>query len=120
MKIYIAAKYGHAAHIKEKIAPRIEALGHEVTSHWINGDEEGKGPQGAAVMDVADVLRADCCLSLSEPYGSENKGGGRHFEFGMAYQAGKRCIVVGHLEIVFHHLESVEYYPDLDAALEAL
>jgi hypothetical protein len=33
---------------------------------------------------------------------------------------GKRCIVVGHRENVFHHLPFVEFYPDWDTAKQAL
>jgi hypothetical protein len=38
--------------------------------------------------------------------------GGRHVEFGMAYAWGKRLIVVGPREHVFHALPLVEHYPD--------
>jgi hypothetical protein len=36
--------------------------------------------------------------------------GGRHVEFGAAVATGKRLIVVGHRENLFHHLPGVEFF----------
>lgn len=122
MKIYIAARYGRKDELKTLFA-KLEELGHECTSRWISDGEEGKTQQQAAEMDVEDVLRADALLFVGEPSGSVNRGGGRWFEFGVAFQAGKLCLALlddsgsgehsgsrdGH-ESVFTHLPSVRTF----------
>lgn len=93
MKIYIAAKY----HKRQELRPLSEALrflGHEMTSRWIWDHEEGKTIADAAIIDVEDVLRADCLIFIGEPQSSKNTGGGRWFEFGLAYGKEKRLIAV--------------------------
>lgn len=93
MRIYIAAKY-QKRHELRHLAWRLSELGHVITAQWLQDGEEGKGIQEAAIMDVQDVLRADCLVFIGEPQASENRGGGRWFEFGLAYGTGKRCIAV--------------------------
>jgi nucleoside 2-deoxyribosyltransferase len=93
MKIYIAAKYNLRFELK-LLAIELEKLGHEITSQWIFGGEEHKGIREAALMDVEDVMRADCLVFIGQPQASENRGGGRWFEFGLAYALKKRCIAV--------------------------
>lgn len=46
--------------------------------------------------------------------------GGRHVEFGMAIALGKRAIVVGSQENVFHLLPGVEVYATWEACLDVL
>lgn len=120
MKIYTAARYGDMLAMRG-VRDRLVDLGHEVTARWIDGGEEG--PNGrtlaqAAIMDVEDVLAADVLLFFSQPEGSANRGGGRHWELGYAYAKGKRCIVVGEREIVFHHLDDIEIYETFNDACE--
>jgi hypothetical protein len=93
VKIYIAAKYNRRFELTS-LAKDLQELGHEITARWIWGGEEHKPIQEAAIMDVQDVLRADCLVFIGQPQASENRGGGRWFEFGLAYGTGKRCIAV--------------------------
>jgi hypothetical protein len=44
-----------------------------------------------------------------------NKGGGRHVEFGYGMAKGKRLVLIGERENVFHDHPSVEVYPTLSA-----
>ena len=44
-------------------------------------------------------------------------GGGRHFEFGLAYALGKKCIIVGGQEHVFCHLPDIMKAKTYDEAL---
>lgn len=132
MKIYIAAKYAKRFELRELFLA-VENLGHTCTSRWIWGDEEGKTTEGAAVMDVEDVLRSDCLVFIGEPRSSKNYGGGRWFEFGLAYGHKKRCICVldmsvvdgnhllpaGH-ESVFTALPDVERVTNFDQLLDLL
>lgn len=94
MRIYIAAKYRRRFELRA-VVEELTASGHECTSRWIdNGEEEAGGAAAAAEMDIQDVLRADAILFIGEPQGSENTGGGRWFELGMAYHANKHCVVI--------------------------
>jgi len=121
MKIYLAARYARMAEMAE-IAKTLTEKGHIVTSQWVTGKEEATGMtrQEAALMDVADVRRADVLVFFAEPHGSANIGGGRHWEFGYAYGRLKPCYVVGEAEQVFCELPEVTIVPDLDALLEVL
>lgn len=118
MKIYLAARYIHHPWLRD-VAAELTAMGHEVTSRWIQGGHElsKEGSAAAAeadrrrfaMEDVEDLRAADCCLSFTEAPRSTNSRGGRHVEFGLALGLGKRVIVVGHRENVFHCLPEVEY-----------
>lgn len=93
MKIYIAAKYQKRFELRA-LAEEIRLLGHELTCRWLFDGEEGKGIEAAAAMDVEDVNRSDCLIFVGEPQASENRGGGRWFEFGLAYALDKHCIAL--------------------------
>ena len=136
MKIYIAAKYRRRFELRA-VADTLRAVGHEITSQWLdNGEEEAGGPEAAAQMDVEDVLRADALLFIGEPQGSSNTGGGRWFELGLAYASHKRCLILlapptesfdsaigtvprGH-ETVFTALPQFEIYLSLEEVLKEL
>jgi nucleoside 2-deoxyribosyltransferase len=90
MKFYIAAKYARRFELRA-LRDALQAMGHPVTSQWLDNAEESKGQAAAAEMDVADVLEADAIVFMGEPRGSQNSGGGRWFELGVAFQAGKVC-----------------------------
>lgn len=92
MKIYIAAKY-HRRFDLRPVAERIQALGHTITGDWIWDDEAaGDNIQYHAIRDVEQVREADCLIFCGEPQASENRGGGRWFEFGLAFALGKQTI----------------------------
>lgn len=123
MKIYLAARYSRRLELCE-YRERLQELGHVVTSRWLNGGhqiaEMRVSDQGAeaphddrirfALEDWDDLMAADCCISFTEPSRTGPTRGGRHVEFGGAIAAGKRVIVVGHHENVFHCLPQVEFF----------
>ena len=122
MKIYLAARYIKRVEM-QGIADKLSALGHEITSHWLDGSYDGTTPAeiaSYAQIDCGDIMEADTCISFTEEPRKTNNRGGRHVEFGMALALGKRCIVVGHRENVFHYLRVVEFYPDVDSLIKAL
>jgi hypothetical protein len=122
-KFYLAARYSR---YDEMCGVRdvLEGLGHEVTSRWVdrhngtlpqsippnrlNGDPGSCAP--FALNDLSDMVVADAVVSFTSRDGGGK--GGRHVEFGWALAAGKRVIVVGPREHVFHTLPQVEWYPD--------
>ncbi len=129
MKIYLAARYSRAAQLRD-VRAKLEANGHEVTSRWIDGGHEvtKEGSTEAAHTersrfaeeDWHDMMQADCVISFTEEPRTTKTRGGRHVEFGGALGAGKRCIVVGWRENVFHCLPQIEFYPSWDGALAAV
>lgn len=130
MKIYLASRYSRFQEMQQ-YRDALVAAGHYVTSRWIEGnhqiDDAGLSVEAKeaerirfALEDRQDLLAADCTVSFTEPPRSTNSRGGRHVELGMALAAGKRCIVVGHRENVFHCLPEVEFYPTWDLLLVAL
>jgi hypothetical protein len=131
MRIYLAARYNRHPEMRV-VRDRLQALGHEVTSRWIDlhgGELEESVTQRDlnfapeigrpfAETDLHDVSVSDVVASFT----SEDGGGkgGRHVEFGVGLALGKRTIVVGPRENVFHTLWTVEHHPDLESFLMAM
>jgi hypothetical protein len=128
MRIYLAARYSRNPEMRE-VRDRLALLGHQVTSRWIDqhGGELEKSftperlsaePEFCARFaqaDVDDLLAADAVVSYTGNGGGGK--GGRHVEFGLAVGHGRRLIVVGPRENVFHCLPTVEVVPDTEALL---
>lgn len=127
MRIYLAARYSR----REELCGyrrTLQFAGYEVTSRWLDGGHhisdaalnDDHGDQGFSASqrqrfaeeDWSDLFWADTCISFTEAPRSSASRGGRHVEFGAALAMGKRCIVVGPRENVFHCLPQVEVYPD--------
>lgn len=130
MRIYLAARYSRRDELC-RYRSDLEALGHAITSRWLDGTHQlggdGLSIQAAdhertrfASEDRNDVMDADTVISFTEPPRSTNGRGGRHVEFGMAHARGKRCIVIGPRENVFHHLPEVEHFATWGDFLAAL
>ena len=132
--IYLAARYARRNEGLRDLAVALQGLGYGITANWLWDGEEGKTIVDAAVMDVEDVRRADTLVFFGEPQASENRGGGRWFEFGMAHALGKRCIAfldmdptrgshdrlpIGH-ESVFTALPDVEVVASIEELIEVL
>jgi hypothetical protein len=125
-KVYLAAAYERGPEMRV-YRDALHALGHEVTSRWIDqkqGQEAAGAPElvddpGAyarfALKDIADLRAAETVISFTGGGGR----GGRHVELGLAIALGKRLVVVGPREHVFHTLADIEWYPDWPSYLEA-
>jgi hypothetical protein len=130
MKIYLATRYSRNAEMRA-IRDDLTALGHEVTSRWIDqhggdlpesivAEKLNSEPENCfkyAQIDVDDLTAADTVVSFTCDGGGK---GGRHVEYGLALGLGKRLILVGSRENVFHTLPQVEWYADAAAMLGAL
>lgn len=125
MNIYLASRYSRAAELRV-IRRQLEMMGHNITSRWLDGNHEIK-PGGSdqaddqerarfAREDWQDMESADCVISFTEEPRKTNTRGGRHVEFGGALALGKRCIVIGWRENVFHHMPQVQFFPSWSAA----
>src|SRR5689334_6788265 len=116
MKIYLAARYSR----REELCgyrTQLEALGHTVTSRWLNGShqisdagkpigdhgealvEDGSDDRAAALRqhfaqeDFDDVRSADTLIAFTEVPRSGHSRGGRHVEFGAALALDKKIII---------------------------
>lgn len=139
MKIYLAARYSRRLEICQ-YRDELVALGHVVTSRWLNGTHEfteGLSPTAAyeyrqqfSQEDIEDIREADAIVSFTEDpelHGKAGGRGGRHVEFGFAlgvnsatHKSRFRVIVVGHRENVFHCLPCVEFYANWEECKAAL
>lgn len=123
MKVYLSARYGRMAELVV-YAAQLADLGIECTSRWLTGSTVDATAENARI-DVDDVYAADVFVTFSEepvefsPLSYASRGG-RHVEFGIAYEAGTPCIVVGPRENVFHLLGEVEQYDAWPEALDRL
>jgi hypothetical protein len=117
-RIYLAASYPRLDEMRG-VRDVLTAFGHTVTSRWIDqppGEGAGVAELAAdpaayvkfAHLDIADLEAAETVMSFT----GEGGRGGRHVEFGMAVMLGKRLVIVGPREHVFHTLPEVEWYPD--------
>ncbi len=125
-KVYLASSYSRRAEMAGHAAVLREA-GLEVTSRWVNGshelDEAATEDDRArlALEDVEDVARADAIFAFTDGPKSAGKGrGGRHVELGLALALGKRVLLIGPPENVFHYLPQVERCGGLPHAVEAV
>lgn len=128
MKIYLAGRYGRREQLKQ-VREVLQKRGHVVTSRWLDTDWET--PDGRAttsappeyrekycLIDLEDVMAADVVINFTEASDSTaGKRGGRHVEFGVAIAAGKRLIVIGHRENIFHWHPSVEFFATFEEML---
>ena len=119
MKIYLAARYSRMEELRG-YAGELAAAGHVITSRWIRG---GNGiPETAAVdmesqrfalEDYRDLSAADTVISWTEPPRVESTAlGGRHVEFGLALAMGKRLLLVGPRENLFHTMPNVHQFDE--------
>ncbi len=130
MKIYLAARYSRRDELRV-VREELTRLGHTVTSRWLDtgwelaerGDSTAAPPEYReqfAAIDAEDVYDADAMVNFTEPPGPNPGRGGRHVEFGMAYAWGKRMVVIGYRENLFHHVSGVEFYQDSQAMLRVI
>lgn len=128
MKIYLAARYSRREELVG-YAEELRQAGHIITSRWLCGQHEHKGPEALtplehrelwALGNNEDILSADCVVSFTELEDSPYGRGGRHVEFGMAMATGRRLVVVGHRENIFHCMRFVTFCPTWEEAKERI
>lgn len=128
MKIYLAARYSRRDSMR-LLRDELVRMGHTVTSRWLETEWANRPDQSSAAppeyrekyaeIDMEDVKAADCVINFTEAPGDSSLGG-RHVEFGLAVAWGKRLVVVGHRENLFHHLPGVEFYESQWGMLRAI
>ncbi|MDD5705082.1 MAG: hypothetical protein PHR35_04095 [Kiritimatiellae bacterium] len=143
MRIYLAARYSRREELC-RYREQLCAMGHTVQARWLDGTHQisdaGQpiGDHGEALVeghnaedrgaelrakfardDYEDVIGSDVVISFTEPPRSLANRGGRHVEYGIALALGKRLLVVGHRENLFHWLPQAEFYAAPEAAFAA-
>lgn len=126
--VYLAARYARRAELRA-YAKELEAAGAAITCRWLFAEAsslldkqlapEKRGGQVAAI-DFEDVQRADICLAFTESGDGPVGRGGRHTELGIALALGRRVVVIGPREHVFHCLPQIEHYENWEDASGAL
>ena len=128
MKLYLAAQYSWKDQIKG-YAKELEAAGYEITSTWLH---ERKGASTEltqlsnrflrehAAIDLRDIEAADAVVFFSVGPTELTKRGGRHVEFGLAYALGKKIVVCGPKENIFHYLDDVIHFNNFEDLLKAV
>lgn len=120
----------HSARAQELLAYR-EALrsnapNSEVTSCWmertgaqLSSPPENPNSLGRAMENMGDIRRADVFVQFTGPVGL----GGRHVEYGYALAYGRRMVIIGDPEHMYHLVPTTEEpgaFPDFQAFLNSL
>jgi hypothetical protein len=128
MKVYLASRYS-TKDLMNTYAQELRASGIEVTSTWL---EETHGPNtqlqdvrdeelaGYAEADLRDVYRAEWLVFFSVDPTIPVARGGRHVEFGYALGLGRKILVVGPKENIFHYLPEIHFVNNFEEAKEFL
>ena len=117
MKIYLAHNYAAQSYCR-MIRKLVIALGHKVTSRWI--DEEGAIDSNvAANICIEDMQSADVIIHFAEQKG-ETPGEGKFVELGWGLGRGKKLVVIGEGRCVFYAVPNIRKYKDVMSWLESL
>jgi nucleoside 2-deoxyribosyltransferase len=127
--IYLAGPYTSRDKLAEYRSQLIR-IGYTVRARWLDGQHEvSVNPQVEADADpkerarwaredFQDVTACDILVAFtSAAVGGGGTSGGRHAETGYALALGKRVILVGKPENVFHWLTEVNRVPDWNEAV---
>ena len=90
--------------------------GHQIDDKGLSVEAKRSERERFAREDFEDIMNADAVISFTEVPRTTKSRGGRHVEFGIALAAGKKCIIVGPRENVFHCLPWVDV---VDTIVEA-
>ena len=127
MIVYTAARYSRKNELRSLVTVFNE---HNITvrARWL---DETHAPETTlhdvspafcretATIDMEDIDACDTFVFFSEDPTIGIPRGGRHVEFGYALARGKRLVVIGGPENIFHFLSQVVHYPNLQYFLEA-
>lgn len=129
MRVYLANQFSKKQETA-KFAEELRKEGFIITSTWLNEPDadandsmKSYGDQYLAVaakVDVYDISSADAFVIFTVDPDEMTKRGGRHVETGMAMAMGKKVIVCGPRENIFHHLPEVIVCKNLGEVVYAL
>lgn len=119
MRVYLSAKFERQKEM-QLYSEQLRAEGIEVVSTWTDLDVasrdgfSGIAPERralAAMLDVQQLVRSNLLVLFSDGDAADPRGG-KHVEFGIGLALGKRLMLVGRQENVFHDLPDVERCDD--------
>jgi phosphomevalonate kinase len=122
---YLADKYQNKLRLRA-VRDELEALGHTVTSRWIDETEDPQiqledvpeeKRREYARHDLEDILDAEYLVHFQDK-DFPNKRGGAIEEKGMARGLGKEIILVGDRVTIFDYLHDTVCFPTLRAFLK--
>lgn len=126
MRVYLAARYSRKNEIADLVPVFVEH-GISVCSRWLREisppdtnlpDVSPEFCQETAEADLEDIGACDVLVFFAEDPMIGTPRGGRHVELGLALGLGKRVVVIGKHENIFHFLPGVTVYESLDKFLE--
>ena len=126
MKVYIASRFERKDEMKSlsKILP---GFGIHVQSRWLDetisptsqlSDITPVYAKEQAGYDLEDIDSVDTLLFFADPVPLTVRGG-KHVEFGYALAKGKRIIVVGGNDNIFHYLDNIVHYLTVEDFIDA-
>lgn len=127
MKVYLASRYS-TKDLMNTYAQELLASGIEVTSTWLEEthadgrltDLPDEEHLKWAEIDLRDVYRAEWLVFFSVDPAIPVARGGRHVEFGYALGLGRKILVVGPKENIFHYLPEIHFVNNFEEAKEFL
>jgi hypothetical protein len=114
LRIYQHSFLGRNIHVTSRWLMEDAALNHSLTEF----DPEWK--RLTALKDYWDIQRADTLIFFAEEPEQQPRRGGRHVEFGMALALGKKVLVVGGEENIFHYMPQVKHYSSFEQLIGEL
>jgi len=113
MRIYLASWYLDKPRMRNA-ATMLQNAGVRVVSSWIFSPGnvyplDGETQKYWAVRDEVEVADCDVFVAFADADVFRKGQGGRHTEFGLARALGKKIVIVGEPEQVFHHLPGIKY-----------
>jgi nucleoside 2-deoxyribosyltransferase len=124
-KIYLASRYQDHPLMREW-RDLLASRGFVVVARWIEGNHEISGVDDDkervrfAQEDLADIQACDIVIMRSDPSFFRSGRGGRHVELGLAIAWGKRIVLVGERENVFHWLPQIDLVHSIASAISIL
>lgn len=126
MKFYLTARYSRREELCE-YRKQLEAMGHSVTSRWLDGwhqigDSGVSAEQSVALHtefakeNLSDLKDADILLAFTEQPRTVLTRGGRHVDLGIALGSDMPVIVVGPRENIHYWSENCEVVGTWDQA----
>jgi len=118
MRVYIAAAFARKNEIAEK-SQELENLGIKVTSSWPYEDISGDAKlhevsddylRQHARKDLYEITNADALILFTQDPLKPFHRGGRMFEAGFAFAAGKTVMICGPKENIFFYLPEINQF----------
>ena len=125
MRVYLAARFEQKEELKA-LVPLLAEHNLRVQARWL---DEKVSPTSQlsdltpaycaeqAEVDLEDIRACDIFVFFGDAVAKTTRGG-KHFEAGYASGLGKRIVVVGPPENIFHYLDGIVHYSDVDSFLE--